>query len=129
MKNAFLIAAACLGLSAVALGALGAHWLKAHVSPAQLEGFDTAVRYQMYHAVVLLSIALAFDMNSSLERATGWLMLIGVILFSGSIYLLSTASIWKWDMRFLGPITPLGGLLMIAGWTSMLIIFIKKALK
>lgn len=126
MKNVFLIAASVFGIISVTAGALGAHWLKDRLSPDQLESFDTAVRYQMYHALSLLFIA--FDMNNRWEKVAGCAMVIGVVLFSGSIYLLSTADIWKRNLKCSGPITPLGGLFMLAGWVSLLIGFITNTL-
>ena len=122
MKNVFLIAAALFGIISVTAGALGAHWLKDQLSLDKWESFNTAVRYQMYHALSLLFIA--FNLNTRWEKAAGCAMLIGVVLFSGSIYLLSTADIWKLNLKCLGPITPLGGLFMLAGWGILLIGFI-----
>ena len=122
MKNVLLSAAALLGFTAVALGAVGSHWLKVQLGPDKRGSFDTAVRYQMYHALSLLCIA--FNLSSRWGKAAGWLMLIGVVLFSGSIYLLSTADIYRLNLKYLGPITPLGGLLMLSGWGILLIGFI-----
>lgn len=100
---------------AVILGALGAHALKETLSPQELESFETAVRYQMWHALALF----ALSRWSSDLKFTNWiyrLWLSGVILFSGSIYLLSTDHLYNLKLSFLGPVTPLGGLAMIAGW-------------
>lgn len=112
-----------LGMAAVGLGALGAHALKDDLSVAQLTSFETAVRYQFYHALVLLVLYLAKDRLSvrKLNLAAA-LFTTGVLCFSGSIYLLSCKDLlglttYKW----LGPITPLGGILMMGGWLVLLI--------
>ena len=114
-----LLAAGCLGGGlAVVLGAFGAHALKARLAEAALQTFETGVRYQMYHAIAILAaVWLADRLQSGLPLAAGWLFLGGVVLFSGSLYLLATRTLlgietWTW----LGPITPLGGLCFISGW-------------
>lgn len=104
-----------LGALGVALGAFGAHALKAQVSPADLVTFETAVRYQMYHAVALLGLAAWADRSPS--PRLGWVALcfgIGVAIFSGSLYLLVAT-----QQRWLGAITPLGGVALIAGWVLL----------
>lgn len=129
MQKIFLISGALLGGLAVILGAFGAHALKAKLSPESLQIFETGVRYQFYHALALLLVALLSDkMNSSSMNFTGYFFIAGVILFSGSIYLLATREIlgidsWK---SFLGPITPLGGLCFVVGWILLLIAAIKN---
>ena len=112
-----------LGLAAVGLGALGAHALKDDISAAQLTSFETAVRYQFYHALVLLVLFLAKDrLSVSKLTLAAVLFIAGILCFSGSIYLLSCKDLlgltsYKW----LGPITPVGGILMIGGWAVLLI--------
>lgn len=129
MQKTFLISGALLGGLAVILGAFGAHALKAKLSPESLQIFETGVRYQFYHALALLLVALLSDkMNSSSMNFSGYFFIAGVILFSGSIYLLATREIlgidsWK---SFLGPITPLGGLCFVVGWILLLIAAIKN---
>lgn len=129
MQKIFLISGALLGGLAVILGAFGAHALKAKLSPESLQIFETGVRYQFYHALALLLVALLSDkMNSSSMNFSGYFFIAGVILFSGSIYLLATREIlgidsWK---SFLGPITPLGGLCFVVGWILLLIAAIKN---
>jgi hypothetical protein len=108
--------------TAVVLGAFGAHGLRSKISPDQLQSFETGVKYQFIHALALLILGLLSDrLPSGGARFSFYLFAIGIILFSGSIYLLSTRELlgissWK---SFLGPITPLGGLCMIAGWASL----------
>ncbi len=100
------------GFLAVAAGAFGAHFLKNRLSAFDLATFETAARYQIYHALALLAVsALAHTRPSATVTASGWCMLFGTTLFSGSLYGLTLGG-WKW----LGPITPLGGLLLLAGW-------------
>jgi len=108
----WLAMAAALGASGVALGAFGAHGLKGRLSPEQLGSWETAVHYQLLHAIALLALALATE-----SRDVQWpagLLSAGVVLFSGSIYLLVLTP-WRWP----GPLTPLGGLCLIAGWISL----------
>ncbi len=118
-----LIAVGFSGAIAVALGAMGAHWLKNQIpsgliTPDQLNGFDTAVKYQMYHTLaMLLVLLLAQHFQSKLLKWAFNSFLIGIILFSGSLYFLCTRNLYNADfLKILGPITPLGGLFFIAGW-------------
>lgn len=111
--------AAIFGLTAVVLGALGAHALKGEIEAGSLASFETAVRYQAWHALALLGLA-ALRSQRQIPRAISWLWGSGVILFSGSIYGLSLDNLADAQWSFLGPITPLGGLLMIIGWAWLL---------
>ena len=113
MAKLFLITAAISGFLAVALGAFGAHALKEGLSPAAMGIYRTAVQYQMFHTSALLVIgllALKFPRNRALQWS-GYLIIAGITLFSGSLYLLSISGI-----RWLGMITPVGGVLMLGGW-------------
>jgi len=112
MAGKWVMIAAINGLLAVALGAFGAHVLKDRLEPAQLSSFEVGIRYQMYHALALLAIAWVMTVRPSRSaRAAAVFMLIGIILFSGSIYGLTLAS-WRW----LGPVTPIGGMSLMIGW-------------
>ena len=103
------------GAFAVVAGAFGAHGLRDRVSPEQISAWATASQYHLLHSVVLLALALyALDAQASI-RLQGSLFTAGVVLFSGSIYLLVLT-----EQRWLGPVTPIGGLLLIAGWGSLL---------
>ena len=108
-----LITGALFGMLAVIFGAFGAHALQKILSNEQLKSFETGVKYQMYHALVLLFVGSYFDPPSS---AVYYAFVIGVILFSFSIYGLVLSDAKGKKMTFLGPITPLGGLLLIVGW-------------
>lgn len=127
MKNNATTFGAAFGLLAVILGAMGAHALKSELSIDQLESFQTGVRYQIYHAIMLFIIANRNNANSKLLNTVSTLFIIGIILFSFSIYLLSTRSITGIEeLSFLGPITPIGGLFLISGWIMLLLGAIRK---
>lgn len=126
MKNIILIVGAFYGFSSVLLGAFGAHALKKIISSAKLESFEVGVRYQMYHALFLLLIGFLLKFDSQMEKSIGWLAIIGTILFSGSIYLLATSEKTNIPTKFLGPITPMGGLLLLMAWLLLLIHFATK---
>lgn len=116
MEKIFLILGGISGGLGVALGAFGAHALKRRLPPEGLETFETGVRYQMYHALALLATAFASAQLPAvgLARLAGWLFVVGTLLFSGSLYLLVVTR-----RRWLGAITPLGGLAFIAGWLCL----------
>lgn len=114
MKKCVLLTAGVLILLSVVLGAFGAHALKAILSPEQLQSFETGVRYQMYSGLALL--LLGFNADQLQIKAFYWLNLIGIILFSGSIYLLALQTQLGMSLKFLGPVTPLGGSLIIISW-------------
>lgn len=117
MKS-LLLSAAIIAMLAVILGAFGAHSLKAHLSDSQLASFETGVRYQFYHSFGIFVAAILFGLYTVPQLKTaGWVFLVGIVLFSGSLYLLSCRDLlgiasWKW----LGPVTPIGGLAFIIGW-------------
>lgn len=123
-----------LGGTAVALGALGAHALKnqlagGKITADQLAGFDTGVRYQMYHALAMLLVVILNHLQPSRNFKTAYrLFLWGILLFSGSLYFLCTRGLTGWEfLRFLGPITPIGGVLMVGGWLFLLVEGFKKS--
>ena len=118
-----LIITCFLGVLAVCLGAFGAHALKEVLTSDQLLSFETAVRYQMYHAIVLLFVN-TFDGFSEKQKNTiSYIFFLGILFFSGSIYLIQLTSISAKSIWF---VTPLGGLFFITGWISMIVIFVKK---
>jgi uncharacterized membrane protein YgdD (TMEM256/DUF423 family) len=136
MNNNKLITIGLSGAIAVALGALGAHFLKSKldtglITPDQLNGFDTAVKYQMYHTLAMLALVL-LSKNMS-HKFINWAFncfLIGIVMFSGSLYFLCTRNLLdaEW-LKALGPITPIGGLFFIAGWIFLALVGLKKESK
>ena len=125
MKNLVLTIASLYGMTAVILVAFGAHAFKKILPAEKLASFEVGVRYQMYHAIVLLAVGMYFQFNNGLERSAAWCLIAGTFVFSVSIYLLSFAEHWNVNLKFLGPITPLGGLFMIIGWGLLAWIFMK----
>ena len=115
MNKRTFITGAFLCLLAVVFGAFGAHGLRDEIEPSSLENWKTAVQYQFFHALALLLIS---NISGVLRfvNIIFCLFLSGIILFSGSLYLLSTRNLTGISGSFLGPLTPLGGLLLIAGW-------------
>ena len=112
MQKLFLMAGSIAMALAVALGAFGAHGLKKMLTEEMLTIFETGVRYHFYHALGLFVIGLtARHLSTALLSWSGWLMIAGIIIFSGSLYILSISGI-----RWLGAITPIGGLCYIASW-------------
>ena len=123
MKEIFLFLSAVCGLTGVAMGAFGAHGLKAMLSVEMLAVYKTAVDYQMWHALGLGLIAIFRQQvpESALLKWAGWLMFVGILLFSGSLYLLAILNI-KW----LGMITPLGGVAFLSAWICVTIFAYKS---
>jgi len=116
MSQYILLIASILGGSAVFFGAFGAHALKKILSEDQLKSFETGVKYQMYHALILLIIGFNFKLETSSEKYMVYSFIAGILLFSFSIYGLVISSAKDKKFKFLGPITPLGGLLLVCGW-------------
>jgi uncharacterized membrane protein YgdD (TMEM256/DUF423 family) len=120
MKNRIIITASVFGLLAVIAGAFGAHALQGLLSVKNLEVWHTAVQYQFYHVFALLFLSTFISVNNRLTTIAYYLFTLGIIFFSGSLYLLSCREVIGWDwLIFMGPITPLGGLLFIAGWFTL----------
>jgi uncharacterized membrane protein YgdD (TMEM256/DUF423 family) len=116
MDRLFVALGALSAFIAVAAGAFGAHALKSRLTPDMLAVFEVGVRYQMYHAFALIACAwAATKWPGTLVNASGWLFVAGTIVFSGSLYALSLSGV-----RWLGMITPLGGLAFLAGWICLL---------
>jgi uncharacterized membrane protein YgdD (TMEM256/DUF423 family) len=116
MRN-FLLIGALAGVLGVTLGAFGAHGLRGRLSPDMLAIFETGVRYHMYHALALVLVAVLMTrLDGWLIHAAGWSFAIGIVLFSGSLYLLAITG-----QRLLGAITPLGGIAFILGWAFLAI--------
>lgn len=112
MPRLFWLLGATFAFLGVAAGAFGAHGLRGRVSTDLLAVFETAVRYQMYHALALFAVAALLGARASgAATAAGWLFVLGVLIFSGSLYALVLSGV-----RWLGAITPLGGVAFLAGW-------------
>ena len=115
MDRLFFVIGSLFGFIGVALGAFGAHALKSRLDPELLATFEVGVRYQMYHAFALLAVAWAQTRwPGAAVTASGWLFVAGTLVFSGSLYALSLSG-----LRWLGAITPIGGLALLAGWLCL----------
>lgn len=124
MEKIVLIIAALYGASGIIFGAFGAHALKKTFTEELLKSFETGVKYQLYHAIVLLVIGFQLSFTETIEISAAWCLIVGTFLFSFSIYGLCLSSAKGKKLRFLGPITPLGGLLLVIGWVLLGISFV-----
>lgn len=120
----FLILGAANAALVVVLGAFGAHGLRLRLTPEMMAIYQTGVQYHLFHALGLLAVGLTLTQlsESVLLKWSGWLMLAGIVIFSGSLYLLSNTG-WKW----LGSVTPLGGLSFIVAWVLFTVALVKRA--
>jgi uncharacterized membrane protein YgdD (TMEM256/DUF423 family) len=121
----FMRAAALSGAMAVTLGAFGAHGLKPHLDEYQIGIWEKAVLYQFVHTLVVLALAL-YMMQQGVGSNMRWsalLMLLGILMFSGSLYLLAVRHLLPFSVSWAGPVTPIGGLCFIAGWVMLLFKF------
>jgi uncharacterized membrane protein YgdD (TMEM256/DUF423 family) len=116
MDKKLISAGALFGMVSIILGAFGAHALKNLLTAEQLVTFETGVRYQMYHALFLIFIGMISSLSEKAKKNIYFLVLFGVCLFSGSIYLLATNSLTSFDFKVIGVVTPIGGLLLIVAW-------------
>jgi uncharacterized membrane protein YgdD (TMEM256/DUF423 family) len=126
MDRKIITTAAFLGMTAIILGAFGAHALKKVLNLEQLNTFETGVKYQMYHALFLLFVGLSQTITEKTKKIIFYFIVVGVLFFSGSIYLLATNNLTAFNFRKIGFITPIGGLLLIVGWIRLFIDFYKK---
>jgi uncharacterized membrane protein YgdD (TMEM256/DUF423 family) len=117
-ERIFFILMTLFAALGVALGAFGAHALRGRLSPEMLTIFETGVRYQVYHALALLAVVVAIGRwpESGLPAIAGWLFVAGILLFSGSLYVLAATG-----QRWMGAITPLGGVAFLGGWITLMI--------
>lgn len=117
MDRTFLLVGALAGFLAVAFGAFGAHALRGRLTPEMLGAFEAGVRYQMYHALAILAVGSILARTGGWLFATaGWLFTAGIVLFSGSLYVLALTGLTTF-----GAITPIGGLLFLAGWACLIV--------
>lgn len=125
MSRRFFIAGFAFGLLGIILGAYATHGLRPILTPEAMDSFETGVQYQIYHALLLLIIGNIKPVPSRLFHWVFYLLVIGIVLFSGTIYFLATNALTSVDFRLLGPITPLGGSLLILCWVILLIYSLK----
>ncbi|MFD1095712.1 DUF423 domain-containing protein [Salegentibacter chungangensis] len=128
MKELVLIIGGIYGTLAVIFGAFGAHALKKRFTADQLKSFETGVKYQMYHAIMLIICGISFPFLVLSQQLTALFFIIGTFLFSFSIYALNLGASSGKKFRFMGPVTPVGGLLLIIGWVLFTINIAKIAL-
>ena len=128
MNRLFILTGAAVAALGVVLGAFGAHALKVRLDAEQLQVFETGVRYQNYHAIALMLLGILYEkFKTKSTLYAGYFFMAGILFFSGSLYLLAARTLlgieaWK----FLGPVTPLGGLCFIAGWISLIYSVLKN---
>jgi uncharacterized membrane protein YgdD (TMEM256/DUF423 family) len=120
MNTIALISGAIFGLTAVIFGAFGAHLLKKKLTKDQLQSFETGVKYQMYHSIILLLLGFQLNDKTTINNYIIYAFITGIILFSFSIYGLVISSANNKKIKILGPITPLGGLFLIIGWALLI---------
>jgi len=125
MNKKILVSGSMIGLLAVILGAFAAHGLEKIISQDAIETFQTGVRYQMYHAIVLLFVGSTTVLKMKTKKRIYYTMVFGVLFFSGSIYGLATNTLTGFDFTTIGFITPIGGLFLIISWGLMLLDFLK----
>jgi uncharacterized membrane protein YgdD (TMEM256/DUF423 family) len=126
MNKRILILATVFGFLAVVIGAFAAHGLKPKISASAMQSFETGVRYQMYHALLLLFVGNMDGISAKAKKTVLYLVGVGILFFSGSIYSLATNSLTSFDFSVIGFITPIGGLLFILSWVVLFIEFVKK---
>lgn len=119
MDKKIILTASIMGAVAIMLGAFGAHSLKKVLTETQLNTFEVGVRYQMYHALFLLLLSNFTFLTIKEKTVIMYLIIIGVLLFSGSIFLIATSTITKLKTSFIGPLTPIGGLFLIGSWVYL----------
>lgn len=126
MNKKVIATAAVLGATGIMLGAFGAHGLKKIVTPEAVATFETGVRYQIYHALFLLFIGTTALLSDKAKKAIMILTVAGVVLFSFSIYFLACDTLFSFDFKKVGFITPIGGLLLIAAWTVLFLNILRR---
>ncbi len=126
MDKKIILAASFFGMTAIVLGAFGAHALKKVLSLEQLATFETGVKYQMYHALFLLFVGIYSELSFKVKKTILMLTFLGILFFSGSIYLLATMDVTGINFKTIGFITPIGGLFLISAWILLSISVVKK---
>jgi uncharacterized membrane protein YgdD (TMEM256/DUF423 family) len=126
MDKKIISTGAIFGMLAIILGAFGAHALKKVLTIEELATFETGVKYQMYHALFLLFVGIASEIPQKAKKTIYYLVVVGVLFFSGSIYLLATNNLTTFDFKIIGFVTPIGGLLLILAWGALLLNYLNK---
>ncbi|MBC6997624.1 DUF423 domain-containing protein [Cytophaga sp. FL35] len=116
MNKTICLSGILFGMLSVVIGAFGAHGLEKVLNAEALQTFETGVKYQMYHALLLILVAVIPKVSAMAKKTIFWLLLIGIIFFSFSIYFLATNDLTAFDFRTIGFVTPIGGSLLIAAW-------------
>lgn len=125
-KKKLILLGSILGFIGIILGAFAAHGLENLISEDSIDTFETGVKYQIYHALFLLFLSAQNFTSDKFNKTLFWLVLLGVIFFSGSIYGLATNELTNFDFKMIGWITPIGGTLLILSWALLFINVIKK---
>lgn len=125
MNKTILISGVLLGMTGIVLGAFAAHGLKELITPESVQTFETGVRYQMYHALFLLFIGSTTFVSIKAKKQIFYLVMIGLLLFSGSIYGLATNLLTNFNFKSIAFVTPIGGLCLILSWILLFVNFIK----
>lgn len=128
MNKNILTTAAVIGALTIGLGAFGAHGLKSLVEEQWVNSFNTGVRYQMFHVLALLWLGGTTVLDSSQKKRVFWIWILGMLFFSGSLFIMTGFKAAGMDAGFLGPVTPVGGLLLIVGWLLLGLQFYKNKL-
>lgn len=125
MNKKLLVAGSVFGFLAVLIGAFGAHGLEKSLDATAIATFETGVKYQMYHALLLL-LLYGLPLSNKAKKSLFFLLIIGVILFSGSIYGLATNDLTTFDFKIIALLTPIGGTLLMAAWAVLIFSFFRK---
>ena len=126
MDKKIILTASFFGMTAIILGAFGAHALKKVLTLDQLATFETGVKYQMYHALFLLFVGMYSEITVKVKKTMLWVTALGILFFSGSIYLLATMDITGVNFKTIGFVTPIGGLFLISAWILLGFSVLKK---
>ncbi|UUV20806.1 DUF423 domain-containing protein [Paenimyroides aestuarii] len=121
MTNIFITTGAVFGALGIIFGAFGAHALKKIFNNEQLKNFETGVKYQMYHAILLIIVGFNLNYITKLQTLLYYSLTLGIVLFSFSIYALCISSAWNKKVKILGPITPIGGLMLLTAWVLLIL--------
>ncbi|OEK09791.1 hypothetical protein A8C32_09770 [Flavivirga aquatica] len=128
MNKTILTTASILGVITIILGAFGAHGLKQLITAEAIQTFETGIRYQMYHAILLLFVGSTPLIHQKTKKRMYYLIVFGILFFSGSIYGLATNTLTSFDFKMIGFVTPIGGVFFILAWVFMFFDFLKNSI-